>query len=107
MQDDEVADALHFKGELGVEGIARDLCHRPAGQEFEQARNAGLDEMDRGRFQRFEKARGQADGDDIGLPRPRRRPVVKRIGRGAVIAPPSRPLINSSCTASSEMKSLQ
>ena len=49
----------------GVVAILQHRVHVPVGQHVDEARDAGLDEIDAGRFERLEKAAGEADGDAV------------------------------------------
>ena len=68
VQDDEVADALEFHGRQAV--IFGHQGRRAIGvrEAQQQLVDAGLDQGNAGRFQRFQEAAGQADGDAVAVP---------------------------------------
>ena len=69
VEHDEVADALHLKGELAVVFVAVLLALHFARQKLEDARDRGLDEMDTGRFERLEEPAGKPHRDHVAAPR--------------------------------------
>ena len=68
MEEDEVANALHLLGGLGVVFGDHRRIEALVGEELLQPLDAGLDQRDAGRFQRLQKSRGQAERDAV--PRP-------------------------------------
>ena len=65
VQDDEVAHLLELGLRAGVETVDIGLFETGAREHLQQFGDAGLDQVDRGRFQGFDEARGQADGDAV------------------------------------------
>src|SRR3546814_8234270 len=69
VEDDEVADAFVIEANPAVIGVdiggveiaVREMCQQPG--------DAVLDQVDAGRFDRFEEARGESQRDDIAAPR--------------------------------------
>ena len=79
VEDDEIADVLverrasirlYSSRSSGIEALVR--------EEREQPGDAGLDQVDAGRFERLEEARRQAERDARSVPGFLRRPVVNR-----------------------------
>ena len=70
MEHDEVTHALISFGDYAIIFVALDITERHVREQLEQLLDAMLDEPDAGRFERLQKACGQADGDDIALPAP-------------------------------------
>ncbi len=58
MQNDEVADLFDLSRTAGIVSIAQRAGIAAARQMVEEAEQVGEDQMDAGRFQRFEEARG-------------------------------------------------
>ena len=68
VEDHEVADALDLIDRLLVVLVDVDLREIPAGKHADQLGDAGLDQVDAGRFQRLQEAAGQANRDHVALP---------------------------------------
>ena len=68
MEDDEVADALVFEVGLAVEFVDVRLVEFGVGKQPHEPDRGGLDQVDPGRFQRLEEARGKADRDAVAVP---------------------------------------
>src|SRR3546814_3022116 len=59
MHDDEIAQAFVFHGRLAIVEIDIGLVEIAIGKQRQQFRQPRLDEMDAGRFERLDKARGE------------------------------------------------
>src|SRR3546814_2020459 len=68
MRDHEVADRLILMERVAVEARHDVRIYRVARQQREQTDDRRLDQMDRGRFERFEKAASEPDRDAIAVP---------------------------------------
>ncbi len=76
MQHQEVADVDVFAQRLVVEALDFPRSERPRREQRHQPRDGRLDEMDRGRLERFEETAGKPQRDHVLLPRPG--PVARR-----------------------------
>ena len=65
MQDDEIAHVIEQLAHAAVVLVALQRADRLAGKQREQPRDAVLDQVDAGRFERLHEARRKPDGDDI------------------------------------------
>ncbi|PAV70131.1 hypothetical protein WR25_17275 [Diploscapter pachys] len=68
MQDDEVADVLVQIVQLAVEFVAFGRVEARVGEHRDDPLNARLDQMDAGRFERFDEAARQPQRDDVAVP---------------------------------------
>src|SRR3546814_654840 len=68
MEDQEIADALDLEIGLAVVFGAVGAAAGMAGQQFEQARDRRLDQVDTGRFEWFEEPARQPDCDHVAVP---------------------------------------
>ena len=68
VQDQEIAHALQLAIGNAVVIIAHGRIEIPVRKHGEQPQDAGLDEMQAGRFQRFEESAREADGHDVAVP---------------------------------------
>ena len=55
MEDDEVAEPLHFERRARIVALARELADFPSGQQLQQPVHRRLNEVDAGRFQRLDE----------------------------------------------------
>ena len=69
VQDQEVSDQRVFLNRLLIILIAQNRVASLRREEGDEAAYRGLDQMDRGRFQRLHKATGKADRDTILVPK--------------------------------------
>ena len=68
MQDQEIADAIGFRIGDAVEFGNRRGIEIAVRKQADELGDIGLNEVNRSRFKRFEKAAGQANRDDIAVP---------------------------------------
>src|SRR5690349_17308816 len=68
VEDDEVADALHLEGCARIVILARCVGDFSGRKQVDQPRDRGLDQVNAGRFKRFDETGRQTDGDDVAYP---------------------------------------
>src|SRR3546814_2487528 len=72
VKDEEIADIDIFAQRLAIVAVALGVAEGAGREQRHQPRDARLDEMDRGRFERLEKTTDKPQRDDILIPRERK-----------------------------------